>query len=93
MILLDTSCHDRVHGFFLLGDTLISDESAGLELDKALGLGVGLTLEVPQTVPLEDEPSLLPGLDASTLLGAETLLISRLQACNAHMKFFKLKNK
>ena len=93
LCLLNTSCHNGIHGLFLLGCTLISDKSAGLKLDKALGLGVGLALEVPELVPLEDKPSLLPGLDAPTLLGAETLLIGRLQTCNTHTKFFKLEKK
>ena len=87
--LLNTSCHNGIHEFLLLGVALISDKSTGLKLDKAGGLGVGLALEVPELVPLEDKPSLLPGLDAPTLLGAETLLIGRLEACNAHLKFLR----
>ena len=91
--LLDASGHNRVHWFLLLGTALVSDKSTGLKLDETLGFGVGLPLEVPQTVALQNKPTLLPGLDATTLLGAETLLVCGLQACHAHTKFFELKKK
>ena len=84
---------DRKHGLLLLaGGALVADERGGLQLNEALRDRVGLGLEVPQLVPLQNKPAPLPRLDGPTLLCQVAILVVWLQARNRYLQLCQLRS-
>ena len=78
---------DRKHGLLLLaGRALVADERGRLQLNKPLRDRVGLGLEVPQLVPLQNKPAPLPCLDGTTLFCQVAILVVWLQARDRHLQ-------